>query len=105
MRYLLLVGAHRTVKFKVTYLFNLQTCKYKFKKNLKKVYFKTLTFKCEFTLMNNQIHSHRYDLRLETGSGYPLPIITTAQDCKILRLLSGRMANFHLSRLPRLLQF
>lgn len=55
--------------------------------------------------MNNQIHSHRYDLRLETGSGYPLPIITTAQDCKILRLLSGRMANFHLSRLPRLLQF
>lgn len=54
--------------------------------------------------MNTQIHSHQYDLHLETGSGYPLPIITTAQDCKILRLLSGHMADFHLTRLPRLLQ-
>lgn len=55
--------------------------------------------------MNNQIHSHQYDFRLETCSGDPLPIITTAQDRKILRLLSGRITDFHLSRLPRLLQF
>lgn len=72
MRYLVLAGAHRTVKFKVTYL-TYKLVSTNLKRILKKsILIKILTFKHEFTLMNNQIHSHQYDSHLETGSGYPL---------------------------------